>query len=184
MTHGGPHFDDPACVSAPGFGSAGLGYGGHHSGALIGAGSPSFAVPSVASSPVIGFGSAGLDQGFASGVPSASLGVLSGVNPSCINQIPPAEVLVQPPPIVMTLPGPILSATGQPVFVGGNTPCAVSYGGSSSGLSGGSGLYGGFGRGLSGGSFGAIGGRLGSYGGSRRGNLILGHQGSICLPPQ
>ncbi|XP_015270498.1 PREDICTED: uncharacterized protein LOC107113661 [Gekko japonicus] len=167
-------FAVPSCASAPavGFGSAGLGYGGLHSDTLIGAGSPSFAVPSVASSPVVGFGSASL--GHNSGVPFASLGVLSGVNRSCINQIPPAEVVVQPPPVVMTIPGPILSATGQLVFVGGNTPCAVSYGGSGSGLSGGSDLYG---------SFGALGGRLGSYRG-RRGSLILGRRGSNCLPPQ
>ncbi|KAL8184687.1 UNVERIFIED_CONTAM: hypothetical protein K2H54_024918 [Gekko kuhli] len=172
MAYCGPSFAVPSCASSPavGFGSAGLGYGygGLQSGTLIGAGSPSFAVPSAASSPIVGFGSASL--GYNSGVPSTSLGVLSGVNPSCINQIPPAEVLVQPPPVVLTLPGPILSATGEPVSVGGNTPCAVSYGGP--------------GRVVSGGSFGGLGGRLGSFGG-RRGSLIFGRRGSYsnCYSP-
>nr|XP_056709918.1 feather keratin 4-like [Euleptes europaea] len=154
MSYCGPSFAVPSCASSPvvGFGSPGLSYGGSG----FGCGAPAFAVPSMASSPVVGFGSAGL--GYSSGVPSSSLGVLSGVNPSCINQIPPSEVVVQPPPIVVTLPGPILSATGEPVRVGGNTPCAVSYG-----------------RSVIAGGGGALGGRLGS----RRGSLICGRRCSL-----
>nr|XP_056709503.1 feather keratin 4-like [Euleptes europaea] len=143
-------------------------------------GPPSYAIPSCASSPVIGFGSAhhgygGLHTGFGSGplvhagVPSASLGTLSGVEPSCINQIPPAEVLIQPPPSVVIMPGPILSATGQPVKVGGNTPCAVTYGGHPVRVGGR------FRRG----SFGQLGG--GSLG--QGGNVIVGRRGSTCYTP-
>lgn len=138
---------------------------------------PSYAIPSCASSPVVGFGSAGFGSGSGlgygslapTGVPSASLGVLSGVEPSCINQIPPAEVVLQPPPVVMTIPGPILSATGEPVSVGGNTPCAVSYG--SNVVVGGS-LGGGA---LGGGSFGR-----GYFSGGR--SSLLGRRGSSCYP--
>ncbi|XP_048375232.1 shematrin-like protein 2 [Sphaerodactylus townsendi] len=181
---------------------------------------PEFAVPSVASTPRVGFGSAGpnwggvgcgygnlgLAQGYGLGSgygglglahgyglgsgygglglahgyglgygygpavaeTSGSLGTLAGVIPSCINQIPPAEVVVQPPPTVLTIPGPILSATGEPVTVGGNTPCAVSGAGVA-----GAGFYGG------------AGGICGPRWGLRRGSLIgrrslLGRRGSIC----
>ncbi|XP_060113214.1 shematrin-like protein 2 [Heteronotia binoei] len=156
---------------------------------------PQFAVPSVASTRRVGFGSAGLgwgdlglgchgydfghgyDLGWAHGPAiaetSGSLGTLEGVNPSCINQIPPAEVTVQPPATVLTLPGPILSATGEPVAVGGNTPCAIS-GTGVAGLGfyrGHGGLYGGLGWGsrfsLKQGGF------LGS-------NSLQGHHASIC----
>uniref|UniRef100_A0A8C6XRK5 Uncharacterized protein n=1 Tax=Naja naja TaxID=35670 RepID=A0A8C6XRK5_NAJNA len=91
---------------------------------------------------------------------SGSLGTLDGIIPSCINQIPPAEVVLQPPSCVVTIPGPILSASCEPVAVGGNTPCAPA---------------GGFGQGLPlslGGSS-----RLGArYG-------FVGNRGSICYTP-
>ncbi|KAL7978015.1 hypothetical protein Chor_005002 [Crotalus horridus] len=112
---------------------------------------PSCAVPSCASAPVVGFGSAGskglgcglgyaglgygyglgyghgLGYGYGAGAlaeTSGSLGTLAGVIPSCINQVPPSEVTIQPPAVVVTIPGPILSASCDPVTVGGNTPCA------------------------------------------------------------
>ncbi|KAL7978032.1 hypothetical protein Chor_005019 [Crotalus horridus] len=124
---------------------------------------PACAVPSCASAPVVGFGSAGskglgcglgygglgygLGYGYGAGAlaeTSGSLGTLAGVIPSCINQIPPSEIVIQPPAVVVTIPGPILSASCDPVAVGGNTPCAP----------------GGFGR-FGGGYYG---GRLGRYG--------------------
>ncbi|XP_060112386.1 uncharacterized protein LOC132584475 [Heteronotia binoei] len=167
VAHCGPAFAVPSCASAPvvGFGSAGLGYGGLHSGILVRAGSPSFAVPFIASAPAVGFGSASLGHNI--GAPSASLGVIFTVNPSCINQIPPAKVMIQPPPVVMTLPGPILSATGEPVAVGGSTSCNVSYGGP--------------GKVVSGASFGSLEGSFGGRLGSTLDSLILGHRGS-CSP--
>ncbi|XP_058016617.1 feather keratin B-4-like [Ahaetulla prasina] len=126
---------------------------------------PSCAVPSCASAPVIGLGSAGcgpwgygyrgLGYGYGAGAlaeSSGSLGTLAGVIPSCINQIPASEVTIQPPSVVVTIPGPILSASCEPVAVGGNTPCAA----------GGFGRYGGY-----------YGGRLGR----------LGRRGSICSLP-
>ncbi|XP_060550292.1 chorion class A protein Ld2/Ld41-like [Pantherophis guttatus] len=111
---------------------------------------PSCAVPSCASAPVVGFGSAGsrglgwgLGQGYGLGYgfgyghglgygygagalaeSSRNLGTLAGVVPSCINQIPASEVTIQPPAVVVTIPGPILSASCEPVAVGGQTPCA------------------------------------------------------------
>ncbi|XP_034291538.1 chorion class B protein L11-like [Pantherophis guttatus] len=149
---------------------------------------PSCAVPSCASAPVVGFGSAGsrglgwgwgqgyglgyglgygrgLGYGYGAGAlaeSSRNLGTLAGVVPSCINQIPASEVTIQPPAVVVTLPGPILSASCEPVAVGGQTPCAP----------------GGIGR------FGAgyYGGRLGHLG--RRGSICsLGRRGSICNLP-
>ncbi|KAK9391000.1 feather keratin-like [Crotalus adamanteus] len=139
---------------------------------------PSCAVPSCASAPVVGFGSAGsrglgcglgygglgyglgygrsLGYGYGAGAlaeTSGSLGTLAGVIPSCINQIPASEVTIQPPAVVVTIPGPILSASCDPVAVGGNTPCAP----------------GGFGR-FGGGYYG---GRLGRF----------GRRGSICALP-
>ncbi|KAJ6652048.1 hypothetical protein lerEdw1_015470 [Lerista edwardsae] len=107
---------------------------------------PSCTIPSCASSPVVGFGSrgsgglalgglglgglgyGGLGYGYGIGgvgETSSSLGTLEGVIPSCINQIPAAEVVIQPPACVVTIPGPILSASCEPTAVGGNTPCAV-----------------------------------------------------------
>ncbi|XP_032992152.1 claw keratin-like [Lacerta agilis] len=164
---------------------------------------PSCAVPSWASTPTVGFGSAGglgygglgyglgglgsgfggfgqgyggLGYGYGGAERAANLGVLSGVVPSCINQIPPAEVVIQPPASVLTIPGPILSASCEPVAVGGNTPCAV----------GGSGLVGGYGygSGLLGSNFGGFLG--GSNFGLRRGELfgrktLLGRRGSVCV---
>ncbi|KAG8146937.1 hypothetical protein E2320_014024, partial [Naja naja] len=87
--------------------------------------------------PTVGFGSAGaggLGYGILPYNPAASalaessgsLGTLAGINPSCINQIPPAEVVLQPPSVLVTIPGPILSASCEPTAVGGNTPCAIS----------------------------------------------------------
>ncbi|KAK9391007.1 hypothetical protein NXF25_018337 [Crotalus adamanteus] len=96
---------------------------------------PSCAIPSSASIPSVGFGSAGLGalpprglglSPFPSAESSGSLGTLDGVIPSCINQIPPSEVTIQPSAVVVTIPGPILSASCEPVAVGGNTPCAPS----------------------------------------------------------
>ncbi|XP_032991961.1 scale keratin-like [Lacerta agilis] len=155
---------------------------------------PSCAVPSCASTPVVGFGSAGLG-GFGglgglgglglgntygygsgalvgSGIPSASLGILSGVAPSCINQIPPAEVVIQPPACVVTIPGPILSASCEPVAVGGNAPC--SPGGLGSGFLGAGSLgAGALGAGALGGSRFGLGSRYG----------YVGRRGSICYTP-
>ncbi|KAL7978017.1 hypothetical protein Chor_005004 [Crotalus horridus] len=123
---------------------------------------PSCAIPSSASIPSVGFGSAGLGalpprglglSPFPSAESSGSLGTLAGVNPSCINQIPPSELTIQPPAVVVTIPGPILSASCAPVAVGGNTPCAP----------GGLGQIG----------AGYFGGRLGRF----------GRRGSICALP-
>ncbi|KAL7978030.1 hypothetical protein Chor_005017 [Crotalus horridus] len=129
---------------------------------------PSCAVPSCASAPVVGFGSAGsrclgygglgygLGYGYgASGLAtsSGSLGTLTGVIPSCINQVPPSEVTIKPPAFVITIPGPILSASCDPVAVGGNTPCAP----------------------------GGVGGIGGGYFGGRLGRF--GRRGSICSLP-
>ncbi|ETE68721.1 Beta-keratin-related protein, partial [Ophiophagus hannah] len=140
---------------------------------------PACAVPSLASSPTVGFGSAGaggLGYGILPYNPAASalaessgsLGTLAGINPSCINQIPPAEVVLQPPSVLVTIPGPILSASCEPTAVGGNTPCAIS----GSGIVG-SDLYGNL-----------LSGNLGL--GLRRGTLLgrkslLGSRGNICL---
>nr|XP_034953518.1 elastin-like [Zootoca vivipara] len=157
---------------------------------------PSCAVPSCASTPVVGFGSAGLGgigglgglglgdtYGYGSGalvgsgIPSASLGILSGVAPSCINQIPPAEVVIQPPACIVTIPGPILSASCEPVAVGGNAPC--SPGGLGSGLLGAGSLgagalgAGALGAGALRGSRFGVGGRYG----------FVGDRGSICYSP-
>ncbi|XP_060550252.1 feather keratin isoform X2 [Pantherophis guttatus] len=133
---------------------------------------PSCAVPSCASAPTVGFGSAGLG-GLAPrslglspspfGESSSSLGTLEGIIPSCINQIPASEVTIQPPAVVVTIPGPILSASCDPVAVGGYNPCAP----------------GGFGQGLPTSLLG--GGLLGSRPG-RRYNFI-GKRGSICYSP-
>lgn len=143
---------------------------------------PSCAVPSCASTPTVGFGSAGSfgcgygglgyggwghgglgwgygGHGYGAVESSGSLGTLAGVRPSCINQIPPAEVVIQPPASVVTLPGPILSASCEPVYVGGNTPCAVDHWG-----------YGGWGYGL---------GRRGYL----RNKGHLGRRASICGYP-
>ncbi|XP_025031150.1 feather keratin-like [Python bivittatus] len=127
---------------------------------------PSCAIPSCASCPSVGFGPGGLGGlasrsfGLPSGQPASSLGTLEGVTPSCINQIPAAEVVIQPPPVIVTLPGPILSASCDPVAVGGNTPCAA----------------GGYGQGLPTGLLG---------GGSRQGSRyrFVGNRGSICYIP-
>ncbi|KAJ6652045.1 hypothetical protein lerEdw1_015467 [Lerista edwardsae] len=107
----------------------------------------------------LGLGYGGLGYGYGIGGPaetSASLGTLEGVIPSCINQIPASEVVIQPPPCVVTIPGPILSASCEPTAVGGNTPCAV----------GGSGIA--YRRGLWSPSL------FGGY---------LGGRPNICLPP-
>ncbi|XP_008117324.1 claw keratin [Anolis carolinensis] len=168
---------------------------------------PASAVPSCEATPTVAFGSGGargLGRGLVSGYGSnfgygsglvsgyglggniesaANLGVLSGVNPSCINQIPSSEAVINPPPFVVTIPGPVLSATPEPLLVGGNTPCAVS-GVGLSGLGDGSfgGLYGGL-RGLDNGYFGGV------YGGINRGlnfgllgvrSGFVGRRGSIC----
>uniref|UniRef100_A0A803TML9 Keratin n=1 Tax=Anolis carolinensis TaxID=28377 RepID=A0A803TML9_ANOCA len=57
---------------------------------------------------------------------SCCLGTVPRVVPSCINQLPPLEVVIQPSPVVVTLPGPLLSASREPVAVGGTTPCAIA----------------------------------------------------------
>nr|ABU98610.1 beta-keratin 22 [Gekko gecko] len=85
---------------------------------------PSCAIPSCTSRPTIGLGSCGMGSGY--GTSASSLGVVPGVSPACINQIPPSEVMIQPPPFVLTVPGPILAASCEPVSVGGYTPCASS----------------------------------------------------------
>ncbi|XP_070622160.1 beta-keratin-related protein-like [Erythrolamprus reginae] len=140
---------------------------------------PSCAVPSLASNPSVGFGSGGAGglgygilpynpAGLGLAESSGSLGTLAGINPSCVNQVPPSEVSIQPPSVVVTIPGPILSASCEPTVVGGNTPCAIG----GSGIIG-SDLYGN-----------PLGGNLGL--GPRRGAL-LGRRslqegrGNICL---
>nr|CAL49457.1 beta-keratin-like protein [Pantherophis guttatus] len=131
---------------------------------------PSCAVPSCASIPTVGFGSAGLGalaprglglSPFSLGESASGLGTLAGVAPSCINQVPASEVTIQPPAVIVTIPGPILSASCEPVAVGGNAPCAP----------------GGFGQGLPTGLLGGSQPRLGSrYG-------FVGNRGSICYTP-
>ncbi|XP_063173244.1 feather keratin-like [Candoia aspera] len=107
---------------------------------------PSCAIPSCASCPVIGLGPPGcgssgyrgFGQGYGYGSSglaeySSNLGTLAGIRPSCINQIPSSEVVIQPPATVITVPGPIMSASCDPICVGGYTPCATEgygrYGG-------------------------------------------------------
>ncbi|KAK9390993.1 keratin-associated protein 9-1-like [Crotalus adamanteus] len=76
-------------------------------------------------------GTYGLDSAGSGGaVPAASLGMTSRSNVSCVNQIPPSEILIQPPPFNIVIPGAILAATSDLVRVGGYTACAT---GSSSG---------------------------------------------------
>ncbi|XP_032991960.1 shematrin-like protein 2 [Lacerta agilis] len=143
---------------------------------------PSCTIPSFASRPVVGFGSGyGLGCGYGgySGYGgyggygsyggyggyggygygaehAANLGILPGVQQSCISQLPQSEIVLQPPPINVTIPGAVLSASCEPIAVGGNTACAVgSYG---YGGLGGYGL-GGYGYGLGGYGYG-----LGRYG--------------------
>ncbi|XP_015272026.1 PREDICTED: feather keratin B-4-like [Gekko japonicus] len=94
---------------------------------------PSCAIPSCASSPMLGLGPCGVGSGmlgYGGGMPvsSSSLGITSGANVACVNQIPPSEVVIQPPPYVVTIPGPILAASCEPVAVGGYTPCASGSG--------------------------------------------------------
>ncbi|KAJ6652046.1 hypothetical protein lerEdw1_015468, partial [Lerista edwardsae] len=74
----------------------------------------------------LGYGGLGLGYGIG-GLPETSghLGTLAGVIPSCVNQIPAAEIVIQPPSSMVTIPGHILSASCEPTAVGGNTPCAV-----------------------------------------------------------
>ncbi|XP_070807573.1 beta-keratin-related protein-like [Pituophis catenifer annectens] len=140
---------------------------------------PACAVPSLASSPTIGFGSAGaggLGYGILPYNPassalaesSGSLGTLAGVNPSFINQIPASEVVLEPPSVLVSIPGPILSASSEPTAVGGHTPRAIS----GSGIIG-SNLYG---NPLSGNL--GLGLRRGALLGSRS---LLGGRGNICL---
>ncbi|KAJ6651902.1 hypothetical protein lerEdw1_015946 [Lerista edwardsae] len=175
-------------------------------------------VPSLASAPVVGFGSGGsgglgygyggigggygglgfgglgyggyggLGYGYGAGAlaeTSGNLGTLAGVIPSCVNQIPASEVVIQPPASVVTIPGPILSASCEPTRVGGNTPCAIGGSGIvGSGIGGG--LYGGLGYGglglgglsYGGWGYGGLGLRRGGFFG-RRG--ILGRRGSVCF---
>ncbi|XP_053133970.1 scale keratin-like [Hemicordylus capensis] len=157
---------------------------------------PACTVPSCASSPVVGFGSAGssglgysglrygygglgygygglgyggLGSGYGAVENSGNLGTLAGVIPSCINQTPPSEIVIRPPASVVTIPGAILSASCEPVSVGGNTPCAIG----GSGILG-SGLLGILGSGL---GYGAL-GRGGGYYGRRS---LLGRRGNICV---
>ncbi|XP_048375150.1 claw keratin-like [Sphaerodactylus townsendi] len=181
----GPEFAVPSVASTPrvGFGSAGpswgglgCGYGGQGYGLGSGYGGLGLAHGYGLGS---GYGGLGLAHGYGLGYgygpavaqTSGSLGTLAGVVPSCINQIPPAEVVVQPPPTVLTIPGPILSATGEPVMVGGNAPCAISGTGVAS-----AGFYGGLG-----GLHGGWGSRLGLRRGSLVGkNILTGRRGSIC----
>ncbi|XP_053134555.1 shematrin-like protein 2 [Hemicordylus capensis] len=149
---------------------------------------PACTVPSCASSPVVGFGSAGssglgygglgygygglgyggLGYGYGAVENSGNLGTLAGVYPSCINQLPPAEVVVQPPASVVTIPGAILSASCEPVSVGGMTPCAIA----GSGIVG-AGLYGSLGSGFGKGALGRGGGYFGR-------GALLGRCGSVC----
>ncbi|KAK9390991.1 keratin-associated protein 9-1-like [Crotalus adamanteus] len=76
-------------------------------------------------------GTYGLDSAGSGGaVPAASLGMTSRSNVSCVNQIPPSEIVIQPPPFNIVIPGAILAATSDLVRVGGYTACAT---GSSSG---------------------------------------------------
>nr|XP_028566791.1 cuticle protein 64-like [Podarcis muralis] len=168
MAHCGPSCAVPSCASTPtvGFGSAALGRRG---GLGYGLGGLGYGYGG------LGYGYGGLGYGYGGAERAANLGVLDGVIPSCVNQIPPAEVVIQPPPSVLTIPGPILSASCEPLSVGGNTPCAVS----------GSGIVGGYGYG----GWGYGSGLLGSSGGwgyglgYGRGALLgrkFGRRGSIC----
>ncbi|KAJ7307269.1 hypothetical protein JRQ81_009268 [Phrynocephalus forsythii] len=77
-----------------------------------------------------GPGVMGYGGGHSSGVSAASLGILPGVIPSTINQIPPSEVTIQPTPVTVTIPGPIMVASPEPLRVGGYSPCAYGNHGS------------------------------------------------------
>ncbi|KAJ7307271.1 hypothetical protein JRQ81_009270 [Phrynocephalus forsythii] len=148
---------------------------------------PSNAVPSCSAIPSVGFGSSHFGSGFGLGgsgfgslgsggsVSATSLGVLQGVQPQCINQLPPNEVVIQPPPLVVTVPGAIMSATPVPVQVGGVAPCAASGSGSIFGL-GGIG-FNNLGSGSLGLGFRGLGSRglLGSHG-----NLVLNPSAGVC----
>ncbi|XP_048375424.1 shematrin-like protein 2 [Sphaerodactylus townsendi] len=195
----GPEFAVPSVASTPrvGFGSANVGWRGlgcgydglglaHGYGLGYGYGGLGLAHGYGLGS---GYGGLGLAHGYGLGYgygpavaeTSGSLGTLAGVAPSCINQIPPAEVVVQPPPSVVTIPGPILSATGEPVSVGGNTPCAVRLGTRGSRKQ--SFPMGWAGRPLCEALYGGLGSPLGGQEG--RGSLIgrrilPGRRGSIC----
>ncbi|KAJ6623922.1 hypothetical protein lerEdw1_014838, partial [Lerista edwardsae] len=184
MADCGPSCTVPSCASAPvvGFGSGGSGGLGYGYGGL-GAGLGGLGFGGLGYG---GFGGLGYGYGIGGlGETSAHLGTLAGVVPSCVNQIPASEVVLQPPACVVTIPGPILSATCEPVSVGGITPCAAG----GSGI-GGAGLLG---AGIGGGLYGGLGyGGLGyggwGYGGLglRRGGLfgrkgILGRRGSVCF---
>ncbi|KAJ7307270.1 hypothetical protein JRQ81_009269 [Phrynocephalus forsythii] len=149
---------------------------------------PSNAVPSCSAIPSVGFGSSHFGSGFGLGgsgfgslgsggsVSATSLGVLQGVQPQCINQLPPNEVVIQPPPVAVTVPGAIMSATPVPVQVGGVAPCAISGSGSTLGF----GLNN---LGLGSSGFGSSGllGSHDSFGFNNRG--LLGHRGSLSLNP-
>ncbi|XP_066466536.1 uncharacterized protein [Tiliqua scincoides] len=160
---------------------------------------PTCTIPSCASIPVVGLGSAGIRANYGRGLgygnlgsgygglgygsgagalafggstSSGELGTLAGVIPQPINQIPPSEVVIQPPPSVVTIPGAILSASCEPVSVGGITPTAIGgsgIGGSGSGFSEGFGSF----------RFGAGRRRFEYFG---RGSL-LGRRGTTCLGP-
>uniref|UniRef100_H9GCU6 Keratin n=1 Tax=Anolis carolinensis TaxID=28377 RepID=H9GCU6_ANOCA len=87
---------------------------------------PSCVVPSCSSTPYLGIGA----QRCGTSTSSSCLGIVPGVIPSCMNQLPASEVVLQPPPVIMTIPGAVLSASCEPIAVGGTTPCAVAGGGS------------------------------------------------------
>ncbi|XP_053134070.1 shematrin-like protein 2 [Hemicordylus capensis] len=161
---------------------------------------PACTVRSCASSPVVGFGSAGsyslgngglgygygglgyrgLGYGYGAGdlaETSGTLGTLGRVFPSCSNQIPPAELVFKPAPIVVTIPGPILSPSCEPVTVGGNTPCTINGSGIvASRVAGFGSALNGLGYGLGGIGYGYGLGGLGS--GSGLGGLGYGGLGS------
>ncbi|KAJ7307275.1 hypothetical protein JRQ81_009275 [Phrynocephalus forsythii] len=145
MSHCGPRNAIPSCAAIPnvGFGSSSCGFSG------LGGFGCGFG----------GFGTGAFGSlGSGGSVSATSLGVLQGVQPKCINQLLPQEVVIQPPPIAMTIPGAIMSATPEPIRVGASAPCAAPGFGSIFGSGGFSGL-----------------------GFNNRG--FLGSQGSVCLNP-
>ncbi|KAK9391001.1 claw keratin-like [Crotalus adamanteus] len=117
----------PSCASVPqfGMGSAGASggsFGGASPGGLAGLGLCGRGLGGGLQEGSMG-GLAGGHLG--GGVSSGELVTLAGINPQPINQISPAEVMIQPPPYVLTIPGAILSASFDPVTIGGNTPSAA-----------------------------------------------------------
>ncbi|KAL7978013.1 hypothetical protein Chor_005000 [Crotalus horridus] len=86
----------------------------------------------LSASPIVSFENLGLGSA-GGGLTAASLGLAHGASVSCLNQIPPSEIVLQPAPINVIIPGAILPATCEPIRVGGYTACATRASSSSGG---------------------------------------------------